>query len=60
MNQQNTVLEEEIDDDDEPSTQEIEEYAKWIGLDPAVDGDLLWIAREGFKASRLQSAVPGS
>ena len=26
------------------------EYAAWLGLDPAADGDLLWIAREGLKA----------
>ncbi len=29
---------------------EIDEYAKWLGLDPATDSDLLWIAREGLKA----------
>lgn len=44
------MLEEDLDPDYEPSSQEIEEYAVYIGLDPTQDSDLLYIAREGLKA----------
>jgi hypothetical protein len=29
---------------------EIREYAGWLGMDPDVDHEILWIAREGLKA----------
>eukprot|EP00891_Asterochloris_glomerata_P009843 jgi/Astpho2/9843/e_gw1.00149.202.1_t len=47
---QSVVLEEGIDEDYEPSSEEIAEYAAWLGLDMDKEQDLLWIAREGLKA----------
>ncbi|EER08379.1 glutamic acid-rich protein precursor, putative [Perkinsus marinus ATCC 50983] len=44
------VLEEEVDENYEPTQEEILEYAEWIGMDVAVDKDLFWIAKEGLKA----------
>eukprot|EP00698_Gefionella_okellyi_P016006 TRINITY_DN4556_c0_g1_i1.p1 TRINITY_DN4556_c0_g1~~TRINITY_DN4556_c0_g1_i1.p1 ORF type:complete len:1040 (+),score=375.83 TRINITY_DN4556_c0_g1_i1:43-3120(+) len=44
------VLEEDYDESYEPTPEEIEEYAKWLGMDLKVDQDLLWIAREALKA----------
>lgn len=44
------VLDEVVDEDYEPSPQEITEYAEWLGMDPAQDQDLYWIARDGLKA----------
>jgi len=44
------VLDEVVDEDYEPSQQEIDEYAEWLGMDPAEDVGLMWIAREGLKA----------
>lgn len=44
------VLDEVVDEDYEPSAQEITEYAEWLGMDPAQDQDLYWIARDGLKA----------
>ena len=32
------------------SIDEIDEYAKWLGMDLVADKDLQWIAREGLKA----------
>lgn len=43
------VLEEEIDPNYEPTDDEVEEYAKWLGMDLVKDKDLFWIAREGLK-----------
>lgn len=43
------VLEEEVDPDYEPSEEEIIEYAKWLGIDPIADKDLLYLAKEGLK-----------
>lgn len=43
------VLEEEVDPNYEPSQDEILEYARWLGMDPVEDADLLWVAREGLK-----------
>ncbi|GAB4813767.1 hypothetical protein N2152v2_000813 [Parachlorella kessleri] len=48
MDQQ--VFEEQLDEDYDPTPEEIADYAKWLGLDPATDSHLLWIAREGLKA----------
>lgn len=36
--------------DFEPTQEDIEEYAKWLGMDLAEDRELLWIAIEGLKA----------
>ncbi|KAL6762719.1 hypothetical protein V8C86DRAFT_581479 [Haematococcus lacustris] len=44
------VLEEEIDENYEPTPQEITEYAQWLGMDLEKEKDLMWIAREGLKA----------
>lgn len=44
------VLEEEIDPSYEPTNDEVLEYAKWLGMDPVEDHDLLYVAREGLKA----------
>lgn len=33
----------------EPTEDEIDEYAEWLGMDPDKDASLLWIAREGLK-----------
>lgn len=41
---------EEIDPNYVPSDTEIEEYAKWLGMDIVADKELFWIAREGLKA----------
>jgi len=50
MSGQAVVLTEEIDDDYEPTEQELKEYADWLGMDLEEDKDLLWIARRGLKA----------
>mmetsp|Transcript_8837 Transcript_8837/g.15304 ORF Transcript_8837/g.15304 Transcript_8837/m.15304 type:complete len:88 (-) Transcript_8837:109-372(-) len=47
---QQTILEEEIDENYNPTIQEIHEYAQWLGMDVEVEKELLWIAREGLKA----------
>eukprot|EP00392_Amoebophrya_sp_AT5.2_P009420 g9448.t1 len=39
-----------MDENYEPTTQEINEYAEWLGMDKDQDQDLLWIAKEGLKA----------
>lgn len=44
------ILEEELDEDYEPNSQEIEEYAKYLGMDLKIDTDLFYIAKEGLKA----------
>lgn len=44
------VLEEEVDPSYEPTDNEIEEYARWLGFDMDNDQDLLYLAREGLKA----------
>ncbi|CAD7936134.1 unnamed protein product [Amoebophrya sp. A120] len=46
----NLVLEEEMDENYEPTEEEIAEYAAWLGMDLEKDKDLLWIAKEGLKA----------
>ena len=48
---ENIVLEEEMDENYEPTEQEILEYAEWLGMDlKGKDKDLEWIAKEGLKA----------
>lgn len=41
---------EDIDPDYEPSSEEIADYAQWLGLDLEAEKDLVWICREGLKA----------
>jgi len=43
------VLEETVGDDYEPTQQEVEQYAEWLGIDADEDADLLWIAHQGLK-----------
>ncbi|KAJ3272022.1 hypothetical protein HK104_004588, partial [Borealophlyctis nickersoniae] len=47
---QQQILEEEFDENYEPAEEEIEEYAKFLGMDPETDRHLFWIARESLKA----------
>nr|XP_018666680.1 centrosomal protein of 164 kDa-like [Ciona intestinalis] len=50
MMSEQLVLEEDYDENYVPLEEEIHEYARVIGLDPFVDADLLWIAKEGINA----------
>ena len=34
----------------EPSKSELEDYARYIGMDPIADANLMWIAMDGLKA----------
>lgn len=43
-------MEEELDEDYEPNSEEIEEYAKYLGMEINQDKDLFYIAKEGLKA----------
>ena len=47
---ESVILEEDIDENYEPTEAEIEEYAQWLGMVSPDDDDLRWIAREGLKA----------
>ena len=40
----------QIDENYEPTEEELDEYARWLGMDPTTERKLLWIAREGLKA----------
>ncbi|XP_069390037.1 centrosomal protein of 164 kDa isoform X2 [Paralichthys olivaceus] len=44
------ILEEDYDENYIPSEQEIQEYAREIGIDPDSEPELLWLAREGVVA----------
>ncbi|KAG7479546.1 centrosomal protein of 164 kDa isoform X2 [Solea senegalensis] len=44
------ILEEDYDENYAPSEQEIQEYAREIGIDPDREPELLWLAREGIVA----------
>ncbi|XP_074534837.1 uncharacterized protein cep164 [Halichoeres trimaculatus] len=44
------ILEEDYDENYIPSEQEIQEYAREIGIDPENEPELLWLAREGIVA----------
>ncbi|XP_039987698.1 centrosomal protein of 164 kDa-like [Xiphias gladius] len=44
------ILEEDYDENYIPSEQEIQEYAREIGIDPSSEPELLWLAREGIVA----------
>ena len=48
-------MEEELDDDYNPTAEEVEEYARFLGMDIFEDKDLFYIAKEGLKAP-----LPGS
>jgi len=43
------ILEEQVDEAYEPTSEELRDYAEWLGMDPKEDSDLLWIARRGLK-----------
>jgi centrosomal protein CEP164 len=43
-------MEEEMSENYEPTGEEIEEYAKYLGMDMRDDKDLFYIAKEGLKA----------
>ncbi|CAF1617425.1 unnamed protein product, partial [Adineta ricciae] len=42
------VHEDHIDDNYEPTDEELHEYATYIGIDIEKESDLLWLAKEGF------------
>nr|XP_054592108.1 centrosomal protein of 164 kDa isoform X2 [Nothobranchius furzeri] len=44
------VFEEDYDENYSPSTQEIHEYAREIGIDPNNEPELLWLAQQGMLA----------
>lgn len=44
-----TVLDDQIDPSYEPTMGEIEEYAKFLGIDVPSEPQLLWVARKGLK-----------
>eukprot|EP00928_Gymnodinium_smaydae_P045818 TRINITY_DN30498_c0_g1_i1.p1 TRINITY_DN30498_c0_g1~~TRINITY_DN30498_c0_g1_i1.p1 ORF type:complete len:234 (+),score=35.94 TRINITY_DN30498_c0_g1_i1:69-770(+) len=44
------VLDDILEDDFQPTTEEFHEYAQWLGMDLEEDEDLLWIAEMGLKA----------
>jgi centrosomal protein CEP164 len=44
------IMEEELDEDYEPTEEEIIDYAKYLGMDANMDRDLFYIAKEGLKA----------
>lgn len=44
------IMQEELDEEYEPTLEEIEEYAKYLGMDMVEDRDLFYIAKEGLKA----------
>ena len=48
-------MEEELDENYNPPEDEIEEYARFLGMDIHVDRDFFYIAKEGLKAP-----LPGS
>eukprot|EP00759_Apiculatamorpha_spiralis_P000432 PhF_6_TR10099/c0_g1_i1/m.15715 len=44
------VLDDTHDPNYRPSTEELHEYAQWLGMDPELDKELMWVAEEGLKA----------
>ena len=44
------IMQEELDEEYEPTMEEIEEYAKYLGMDMNEDRELFYIAKEGLKA----------
>merc|ERR1712227_863592 len=55
---ESVVLEEAIDENYEPTDDEILEYARWLGMDETEDKHLFWIAREGLKAPLPENWKP--
>jgi centrosomal protein CEP164 len=47
---ESVLLEEEIDDNYEPTEEDIIEYAKFLGMDIEKDKQYLFIAKEGLKS----------
>lgn len=45
-----SVLDEVFDEHYEPSKDEVEEYAAWLGMELPEDFEFLWVAREGLMA----------
>ncbi|KFP64540.1 Centrosomal protein of 164 kDa, partial [Cariama cristata] len=44
------ILEEDYDESYVPTEQEIQDFAREIGIDPEKEPELLWLAREGIVA----------
>lgn len=51
-------MEEELDDNYVPADEEVEEYARFLGMDPREDRDFFYIAKEGLKAPLPRSWRP--
>ena len=45
------ILEEAFEEGYEPTEAEVAEYAAVIGVDPAAEQELMWVAREGIRAT---------
>ena len=43
-------MKEELPEDYDPKPEEIEEYARYLGMDMVKDRELFYIAKEGLKA----------
>ncbi|KAL5460072.1 hypothetical protein EMCRGX_G033490 [Ephydatia muelleri] len=54
------VLEEDYDENYEPTEEEVIEYCKVLGLDPTTESDLIYIAKEGIKAPLPEKWKPVS
>jgi hypothetical protein len=52
------VLEERLDTGRSFSDAEVRTYAAWLGMDPAADSSLLWIAREGLSTPMPRGWLP--
>ncbi|XP_041354698.1 centrosomal protein of 164 kDa-like isoform X2 [Gigantopelta aegis] len=52
------ILEEDYDENYQPSEAEILEYANVLGIDPMAEPHLMWIAREGFNAPLPENWKP--
>jgi centrosomal protein CEP164 len=52
------IMEEELDEDYDPTDDEILEYAKYLGMDLNLDRDLFYVAKEGLKAPLPDSWKP--
>ena len=52
------ILEEEYDENYEPTQEEVQEYAQFLGIDPVNEPQFLWIARNGLKAPLPESWKP--
>ena len=51
-------MEEELDDNYNPAEEEVEEYARFLGMDVHEDNELFYIAKEGLKAPLPASWKP--